>query len=115
MSNDSSRQLLSVGVFFIAVVVAILLWATNLIDWTLTFPVVMLVFGCWMLALAAMQSNKPIKYAQGPFGTAALGVALIAVGGGWFLLSITGNILYALALVLIVVAALAIAAALRHK
>jgi hypothetical protein len=115
MSSESSRQLLSVGVFFIAVVIAILLWATNAINWTLTFPVIMLVFGCWLLVLGNMQSNKPIKYARGPFATMALGLCLIAIGGGWFMLAFTGSFLYALALVLIVVAALVIAAALKRK
>jgi hypothetical protein len=115
MSSKSSRELLSVGFFFIAVVIAILLWASNAIDWTLTFPVIMLVFGCGLLALAAMQSNKPIEYARSPFATMALGLCLIAVSGGWFLLAFTGNFLYALALVLIVVAALVIAAALKRK
>ena len=115
MSSESSRQLLSVGVFFIAVVIAVLLWATGIIDWLLTFPVVMLVFGCWLLALANMQSNKPIKYARGSFGTMALGLCLIAVGGGWIIFAFTGGILYALALVLLVIAALAIAAALKRK
>ncbi len=115
MSSESSRQLLSVGVFFIAVVIAVLLWAAGIIDWLLTFPVIMLVFGLWLLVLANMQSNKPIKYAQSSFGIMALGLCLIAVGGGWFVFAFTGGILYALVIVLLVLAALAIAAALKRK
>ncbi len=113
--SESSRQLLSIGVFFIAVVVGILLYAAGLISWTLIAPVVLLVFGCWMLALAGMQGNKPIKYERGGFGTAALGLCLIAVGGAWFIFAFTGGILYAVVVILIVLAALAIVAALKRK
>jgi hypothetical protein len=115
MSSESSRQLLSVGVFFIAVVIAIVLYIAQIIDWPLILPVILLVFGLWLLALAGMQSNKPVKYAQSPFGTAALGLCLIAVGGGWFVLAITGSFLYTLIIILLVLAGLAIAAALRRK
>lgn len=109
--SESSRQLLSIGVFFIAVVVGILLYTAGLIDWTLIAPVVLLVFGCWMLALAGMRSSKPLKYERGGFGTAALGLCLIAVGGAWFLFAF--NWLYSLVLILLVLGALAIA--LRRK
>jgi hypothetical protein len=113
--NDGNRQLLTVGILLVAIAVAVLLYTASVISWLLIFPVILLVFGCWMLVLAYMQSDEPVKYARSPFGTAALGLSLIAVGGAWFLLDFTGNILYALALVLLVLAALVIAAALRHK
>ncbi len=113
--NESSRQLLTVAVFLVAVVVGVLLYAASLISWVLILPVILLVFGCWMLVLAYMQSTSPVKYARGPFGTMALGLSMIAVGGAWFLFDYTGNALYALALVLLVIAGLGIAAALRHK
>ncbi len=113
--NESNRQLLTVAVFLVAIAVGVLLYAAALISWVLILPVVLLVFGCWMLALAYMQSTSPVKYARGAFGTIALGLTMIAVGGAWFLFDITGNALYALALVLLVLAGLGIAAALRHK
>jgi 1,4-dihydroxy-2-naphthoate octaprenyltransferase len=113
--NESNRQLLTVAVFLVAIAVGVLLYAAALISWVLILPVVLLVFGCWMLALAYMQSTSPVKYARGAFGTMALGLTMIAVGGAWFLFDITGNALYALALVLLVLAGLGIAAALRHK
>ncbi|XHH08021.1 MAG: hypothetical protein ACFCUE_10650 [Candidatus Bathyarchaeia archaeon] len=113
--NEGNRQLLTVAVFIVALAVGVLLYAVALISWVLILPVVLLVFGCWMLALAYMQSTSPVKYARSPFGTMALGLTMIAVGGAWFLFAFTGNVLYALALVLLVIAGLAIAAALRHK
>jgi hypothetical protein len=114
--KESNRQLLTVSVFLVAVAVGVLLYAASLISsWLMIFPVILLVFGCWMLVLADMQSTEPIKYARSPFGMLALGLSLIAVGGAWFLFDFTGSILYALALVLLVLAALGIAAALKHK
>jgi hypothetical protein len=113
--SESSRQLLSIGVFFIAVVVAILLFTVGLIGWTLIAPVVLVLYGCWVLSLAGMRANKPIKYERGFFGTMALGLCLIAVGGAWFVFAFTGSIPYALVVLLLVLGALAIAAALKRK
>jgi 1,4-dihydroxy-2-naphthoate octaprenyltransferase len=113
--NEGNRQLLTVAVLLVAIAVGVLLYAAALISWLLIFPVVLLVFGCWMLALAYMQSTSPVKYARSPFGTLAMGFSLIAVGGAWFLFYYTGNALYTLALVLLVLAALGIAAALKRK
>jgi hypothetical protein len=114
--SESSRQLLSIGVFFIVVVVAILLYAVGLISsWTLIAPVVLVLYGCWVLSLAGMRANKPIKYERGFFGTMALGLCLIAVGGAWFVFAFTGSILYALVVLFLVLGALAIAAALKRK
>ena len=111
--SESSRQLLTIGVFFLTIVVAILLFAAGLIDWTLIVPVVLVLSGCWALALAGIRASKPQKYERGVFSTMALGLCMIAVGGAWFLFAF--NWLYSLVLILLVLGALAIAAALRRK
>jgi len=113
--NEGNRQLLTASMLLVAVTVGVLLYAASLISWMLILPVTLLVFGCWMLALAYMQSSSPVKYARSPFGTMALGLTLVAFGGAVFLFDLTGSVLYALALVLLVLAALGIATALRHK
>jgi hypothetical protein len=113
MSSESNRTLLTIGVFFLTIVVAVLLFAAGLIDWTLIVPVVFLLSGLWMLALGAIRISKPVKYERGSFSTIALGLVAIAVGGAWFLFSF--NWLYSLIVILLVVAALAIAAALQRK
>jgi hypothetical protein len=113
MSSESNRTLLTIGVFILAIVVAILLYAAGLIDWTLIVPVVFLLTGLWMLALGAIRMSKPAKYERSPFSTMALGLVAIAVGGAWFLFSF--NWLYSLVVILLVVAALAIAAAVQRK
>jgi len=110
---ESRRETLSIGVFLIIIVVAILLYAASLIDWTLIIPVVLVLSGCWTLVLAGMRASNPQKYERGAFSTMSLGLLLIAVGGAWYLFAV--NPLYSLALVLLVLGALAVAAALRRK
>jgi hypothetical protein len=111
---ESSRETLSIGVFLIIIVVAVVLYAAQVItDWTLIIPIVLVLSGCWTLVLAGMRGSNPQKYERGAFSTMSLGLLLIAVGGAWYLFPV--NPLYSLALVLLVFGALAIAAALRRK
>ena len=113
---EAKRDLLSIGAIFIIIVVAILLYAANVIaDWLLIFPLILALFGIWLLAVAAMRASNPQKYERGAFSTLSMGLLLVAVGGGWFLIGYGVNWLYAVALILIVLAALAIAAALKRK
>jgi hypothetical protein len=111
--SESSRQLLTIGVFFIVIVIGILLYAVGVIGWTLIIPVILVLSGLWTLALAAIRAIKPVKYERGSFGTMALGLLLIAVGGAWFLFAYSW--LYSLILILLLLGALAIAAAIRRK
>jgi hypothetical protein len=111
---ESRRETLSIGVFLIIIVVAIMLYATQVItDWTLIFPLILVLSGCWTLVLAGIRASNPQKYERGAFSTMGLGLLLIAVGGAWYLFAF--NPLYSLALILLVLGALAIAAALRRK
>jgi hypothetical protein len=111
---ESNRDTLSIGVFLIIIVVAIVLYAAQVItDWTLIIPIVLMLSGCWTLVLAGVRASNSQKYERGAFSTMSLGLLLIAVGGAWYLFPV--NVLYSLALVLLVFGALAIAAALRRK
>jgi hypothetical protein len=110
---ESKRQLLSIGVFLLIIVAVILIFAVNLIQWTLIIPLILVLSGCWTLVLAGMRASNPQKYERGAFSTTGLGLLMIAVGGAWYLFGI--NWLYSLALILLVFAAIAIAAALRRK
>ena len=61
--SESRSQLLSIGVFFIVAVVAILLYAAKVIGgWLNIFPSILLLFGVWILALAVMRAQKSQKY-----------------------------------------------------
>ena len=105
--------MLSIGIFLVIMVVAILLFAANIINLGLVIPVILVFAGCWALVLAGIRASNPQKYERGAFSTMGLGLFMIAVGGAWYLFGI--NWLYSLALILLVLAALAIAAALRRK
>jgi hypothetical protein len=111
--SESNRNLLTIGIFILTIVVAILLYVANIIDWTLIVPVVLLLSGLWLLALGAIRQSKPVKYERSSFSTMALGFVAVAIGGAWFLYRF--NWLYSLVVILLVVAALAIVAALKRK
>lgn len=112
--SGARRELLSVGAFFIILVVAIILYATGAIGLALVVPVVLVLLGTWMLALAAIRWLSPQKYERDVFSTLGIGLLLIAVGGAWYL-AMAINWLYAAALVLLAIAVLAIVAALKRK
>jgi hypothetical protein len=111
---ESRQETLSVGVFLIIIVVAIMLHAVGIVtDWVLIIPVILVLSGCWTLVLAGMRAENPQKYERSAFSTMGLGLVLIAAGGAWYLFGFEP--LYSLVLVLLVFGALAIAAALRRK
>ena len=111
--SSSDRQLLSIGVFLIIIVVGIVLAVAGVIGWVLFVPLVLVLSGCWAIALAGLRAGKPQKYERGTFSTMASGLGLIAIGGAWYLFGI--NWLYSLIVILLAVAALAIVAALKRK
>jgi hypothetical protein len=111
--SESNRNLLTIGAFVLIIVVAIVLYIAGLIGWTAIVPVVLMLSGLWLLALGALRGSKPVKYERSSFSTIALGLVAIAVAGAWFLFDI--NWLYSLIVILLFVAALAIAAALKRK
>ena len=110
---EDKRGLLTIGAFFISLVIGILLYIAKVIGWTLIAPVVLVVFGVWMLALAGMSSSSPSKYALSSFVTLSWGLILIAIGGAWYLFTL--NWLYSVVLLLLVFAVLAVAAAMKRK
>jgi hypothetical protein len=111
--SSSDRQLLTIGVFLIIIVVGIVLVLAGVIGWDLFVPVVLVLSGCGAIALAGLQAGKPQKYERGTFGTMAAGFGLIGIGAAWYLFRF--GWLYSLIIVLLVIAALAIATGLRHK
>jgi hypothetical protein len=109
--ND--RNLFSVGVFLIFIVVGILLATSGVITWFLCVPLILLLSGFWMLVLAGMRAIKPQKYERSTLSTLALGLGMIVIGGAW-VVSIYSWI-YSLAVILLAIALLAILAALKFK
>jgi hypothetical protein len=111
--SGSDRQLLSFGVFLIILVVGILLVLAGAIGWDLFAPVVLVLYGSWTVALAILRSNKPQKYQRDATSTVGVGLALVALGGAWYIFRF--GWLYSLVVLLLAVAVLAIAVAIRHK
>jgi general stress protein CsbA len=115
--SESKRQLLTIGVFFIIVVVAILLYPAKIITngWNI-LQLIIVLFGAWILVLAGMRAMSPQKYERSPYSTVQMGVLLMAIGGAWFLWGYTANgWIYTIALLLLTLGAIAIASALRRK
>jgi hypothetical protein len=115
MADRGKRDLLSFGVFLIIVIVSVLLYSPLQIikDWTLMFPLIIALSGCWLAVLAVMRASNPQKYERGSFSTLSLGLVLVAVGSAWFLYGY--GWLFSLIVILSVLAILAIAAALTRK
>jgi hypothetical protein len=115
MADTGKRGLISIGVFLIIVVMSILFYQPLQIikDWTLLLPLIIALSGCWLAVLAGMRHSSPRKYERGPFSTLSWGLLLVAIGGAWFMYGYGSY--YSLAIVLLALAALAIAAALKRK
>ncbi len=111
--SESNRELLTIGVVIITIIVASLLYVANLINWTLIVPVILLPSGLWLIILGAIRMGNPVKYERTPFSTAALGLLAIALGVAWIVFSI--NWLYSIIVILLVAAGLAIITALKRK
>jgi len=115
--SESRRQLLTIGVFFIIVVVAILLYPANVThNWWNILQLIIVLFGVWILVLAAMRAASPQKYERSPYSTVQMGVLLMALGAAWFIWGYTGyGWVYSIALLLLALGAIAIASAMRRK
>jgi len=113
----ADRNLLTIGAIFIIIVVSILLYfpAKVLTAWWMVFATMIALFGIWLVALAAMQRSNPLKYGRSAFSYFGWGLLIIAVGSAWFLYYQPYGWIYSLAVILIVLAAVAIAAAIRRK
>jgi len=114
MTENRNRELLSIGIFLMILVVCIILYAPlGLIDWPLIPPLILALYGCWTIVLAGIRASNPQKYERGPFSTFAGGLLLVAIGGAWLSWSI--DWIYSLVIILLVLGLLAIAAALKRK
>jgi hypothetical protein len=111
----AERGLLSIGVFLVIVVVSILLYQPLQVitDWTLILPLILALYGLWTIALAGMRASSPQKYERGAFSTLSMGLLLVAIGGAWFLYGYGWY--YSLIVILLALAGVAIASAMKRK
>jgi hypothetical protein len=113
LASSTNRGLLSIGVFFVIIVVSIVLGAFVVGDWWTVPPMIITLCGCWTIVLGGLQTSSTQRYGRSAFSLFGWGLLLVAVGGAWFLYSY--GWIYSLAVVLLVLGALAIAAAFRKK
>lgn len=112
--SQSNRELLSIGIFFLIIAVALGLYATGVItDWTLVIPMVLVLSGCWFVVLAGLRMLRPQKFERGAFSTLSVGLLLLALAGAWYISAIFNNLIFSLVLILVVIGALVIFVALR--
>jgi len=104
-------ELLSLGVLAVIVAVCLMAYVAEYIAVDAIPPLILAFFGLWTVVVAGIRAVSPEKYERGAFSTFGWGIMLIAIGGAWFLAKI--NLLYSIALFLIVIGVLAVAAALR--
>lgn len=106
--------LLSVGLFIVIVAICLLAYAAELVkraDEILSLIITF--YGVWVIVLAGIRVKSPEKYERGAFSTFVGGILLVTVGGAWFLNIQLANLVYTLAVFLVVVGILAVASALR--
>jgi len=112
--SESRRQLLTIGVFFIIIIIAILLYPANVThNWWNILQLIIVLFGAMMLVLAGLRAMNPQKYERSPYSTVQMGVLLMAIGAAWFLFGY--NWIYSIALLLLVLGVIAITSAMRKK
>jgi hypothetical protein len=103
--------ILSLGVLAVIVAVCLIAYVAKIIGAYDILPIIFVFFGLWIVAVAGIRTVSPEKYERGAFSTFSWGIILIAIGCAWFLARI--NLLYSIALLLIVIGILAVVAALR--
>lgn len=114
MSKPMNRDLLSVGAVLIILVLVIVLYVSSIISqWETAGALFIILCGIWILALAEMQSANPQKYARSAYGLAIWGILMIAVGAAWFVAYY--DFIYAIVILLLTCAAVALFTALRRR
>jgi len=108
--------LISLGIFIVIVAISILIYSFELITVGEILPLIVGLYGCWMIILAGIRYKNPSSYARGPLSTFAWGL-LLAVAGFSVIASwkVGLNLLYVVAAVLLVIGILVIAVAIERK
>jgi len=106
-------EMLSFGVLM--VIAAVVLVAYALLIITRLDEVLALIiafYGVWTMVLAGIRTKNPEKYGRGAYSTLVMGVLLTALGGAWVLYIEGTNLIFTVALLLVVIGILAVATAL---
>ena len=101
--------LLSFGVLVIMIAILLVAFAP---DWGLIISMTLMLYGLWVIVLARIRNKTPEKYGRSAFSLLIWGILLLGFGGAWYLNIFTGNILYSVVLLLVIVGVLSLASAL---
>jgi len=112
----ANMGLLSTGVFLVVLAVSIVIYSANIITLQEMLPLIIGLYGFWIMILGGIRRRNPSKYERGALSTFTWGLLLTIVGFS-SILSLRGliNWLFALAAALLVIGILAIAVAMERK
>ena len=110
------KGLLTLGAFIIIVAITLILFSYAYIVLKEVLPLIIALFGAWLIVLAGIRAANPSKYERSPFSTFAWGILILIVGTSW-ILSIRQVLtpIVAFASVLIVIGVIAVVAALKKR
>jgi predicted MFS family arabinose efflux permease len=111
--SKSQPGLLTLGAFIIIIAVAVILGAATVISWYAVVPLIIALYGCWLIAYAGIRTRNTSKYERSAFSFFGWGILLAAIGFGWTLSYYGMNPIYILAAVLLLLGVLAVVAALK--
>jgi len=111
--SKSQSGLLTLGAFIIIVAVVILLALIPVISWYAVVPLIIALYGCWLIVYAGIRTGNPSKYERSAFSLFGWGILLAAIGFGWTMSYYGMNLIYTLVVVLLLLGVLAVVAALK--
>ncbi len=107
-------DILSFGVFVLLLALSLTMWASGLIELAEAPPLVIALFGIWVMALAGMKGDKTEEHGRSAFSIFSWGVLISAFGTVWFLSYRQILSGYLPAIFLFIIGILIVAAAIRY-
>lgn len=107
------QELLTLGALIIIIALIIIASAAALISWWETIPLIIALYGCWLIVTAGVTKRNASKYARSAFSLFGWGICLAALGFGLDFTVRGFPLIYTFAVVLLLLGALAVVAALK--
>jgi len=106
--------MISFGALLIIVAISLLLYTPlGVIEFEMITPLILFLFGLWIIGLSGFKAARPARYERSAFSTFAWGILITALGGAWFLYGV--NWVYSFVLLLLVIAVLIIVSTFKPK
>ncbi|MGQ9565172.1 MAG: hypothetical protein ACUVT5_01305 [Candidatus Bathyarchaeales archaeon] len=112
MSNQR-MSLLTLGAFIIIIAIVIIAYAAGQLSWLEIIPLIVALYGCWLMIESGVRWKNPSKYARSAFSVFGWGILLAVIGFGLDLTLRGVDLLYTVAVVLLLLGVLAVIAALK--